>query len=393
MFSVHVILVGVGDKLAAIVKQELANQSAVIEAEYRDADTAVDGLKATRSDRRLLIVHVESALDLKQLRWLVETLRGWPMIALVESKGNSELILQANRAGASQVVPLPLEVADLRAALNCLASQDHSPAKKSSVIAFTGSSAGCGVTTLATNVAFEIAVQRKQHTILIETAQQMGVIATNLDLVPACTLADLLAETGQIDGELLQHALLQVADNFELLAASQGVIQQKTFPLAGVVRIIDYIRTLAEIIILDVPCTYTEFQFEILGIADQVVLVGEQSIASIRTLKLILDALPHGTKSTKIHLVINRYDPHFQGLEISNLAKTLGLTEIQTIPDDRPSVLTAANEGKLLRLAMPHSPVLPAINKLVDQLLGVRDRTEKSSGPKLLRRLFNAFSK
>jgi len=62
MFSTPVILVGVGDQLKTAVKQELANQSAEIEAEYRSADTVIEGLKATRLERGILIVHIESDL-------------------------------------------------------------------------------------------------------------------------------------------------------------------------------------------------------------------------------------------------------------------------------------------------------------------------------------------
>ena len=43
--------------------------------------------------------------------------------------------------------------------------------------------------------------------------------------------------------------------------------------------------------LFDVPCTYDDMYFETLAIADQVVLVGEQKIPSIRTLKLVCEAL------------------------------------------------------------------------------------------------------
>ena len=393
MVPVPVILVGLSDKIAASIKQEFANQGAEIEAEYRSADTAIEGLRGDLSIRHLLIAHVESAAELKDVRRLAEILVGWPIIALVEVEGQAEILLQANRAGASQVVPLPLVSADLQAALICVGIQQRAAVKESLVIAITGSAAGCGATTLATNVAYEMASQRQRHVVLIELAQRMGVIATNLDVAPVCTLADLLADPAQLDGELVQRSLIKVSDNLELLAGSQGVISHDAFPVSGVLRVLDYIRPLAEVIILDVPCTYSEFQFEILGIADQVVVIGEQSIASIRTLKLMLDSMPQGAQATKAHIVINRYDPQIDGLTVNNLTKTLGVTRIYTVPDDRPSVLAAANEGKVLRQTTPHSPVVAAIGKIVEDLLGVEGRTRKPTGPHLLRRLFSAFRK
>ncbi|CAN5196352.1 hypothetical protein BH11PLA2_BH11PLA2_40990 [soil metagenome] len=393
MFAFPVILVGINDALTASVKQELAHQSAQTEAEYRSADTVIEGLKGSRLVRRLMIVHVELESDIAIVRRLVETFADWPVIALVETAERPENLMQANRAGASQVVPMPLKPTDLREALSCVSMQNRITLKQSTTIAFTGSAAGCGTTTLATNVAYEIAVQCKKHTILVELAQQMGVIATNLDITPACTLADLLAEQG-LDTELVQRSLVRAADNLEILAGYQGINQQNTFPVTGVMRVLNLLHPLAEVIILDVPCTYTDFQFEILSIANQVVLVGEQSISSIRTLKLVLDALPHGTNAAKVHVVINRYDPELEGLTVGNLEKTLGIKGIQTIPDDRPNVLSAVNSGKLLRQMMPKSSVITGIVQLVDNLLGVRGtQPAKSRVFDLMSQFLDAFRK
>jgi pilus assembly protein CpaE len=393
MLSVPLILVGVGDKLTKTLKDELALQAADVEASFRSANTAIEGLKKTRSEPRLIFVSVETAPDLKQIRQLAETLRGWPIVALVGTHNQPEMLLQANRAGANQVVPLPIQSADLHAALSCVAIQNRPVAKDCSVIAFSSSAAGCGTTSLATNFAYQNATQRKQRTILIEMAQQMGVIATNLDVVPACTLVDLLADPDQLDGELVQRSLVKIAENFELLAGNQGVTHHDEFAFKDVLRILDYVRPLAEVVVLDVPCTYTEFQFEILGMADQVVLVGEQSIASIRSLKLMLDALSHGANSANIHIVINRYDSAMEGLAVANLMKTLGTQRVQTIPDDRPSVLAAANEGKLLRQAAPQSPVAAGIDHLVASLLGGQEQPIKPYGSNIFSRIFHAFAK
>jgi pilus assembly protein CpaE len=393
MFPFPVILIGLNEKLMPTVRQELTNVAATVEAEYRGADTALEGLHAEQTEKKLFIVHFELPEDAQCVRRLVEMQPGSPILALVDVADHPENLLQANRAGAMQVVPLPVQPADLCKALSCLALQYPPTTKDCRIIAFTGSAPGCGATTLATNAAYEIAVQRKQHTVLIELAQQMGVLATNLDIQPTCTLSDLLADSEQIDAQLVQTSLVQVADNFDILAGSRGVGSPSSIPLPGVLRVLDYVRRLAQCVVLDVPCTYDEFQFEALRGARQIVLVGEQSIPSIRTLKLILDALRPGPSQHTFHVVINRYDAKMEGLTIGNLEKTLGLTNIRTIPDDRPGVLAAANEGKLLRQINPHSPVLAGIDALVDTLVGIHDPPGQSSGVRLLSRFFSAFRK
>jgi pilus assembly protein CpaE len=393
MFPFPVILIGVGAKLLSAVRLELTNVAATVEAEYRGSDSALGSLRAEQSQKKLFIVHFESPADAKCVRRLVETQRGSPILALVDVAESAQNLLEANRAGAMQVIPLPVQPTDLHNALSCLALQYQPPTKDCPLIAFTGSAPGCGATTLATNAAYEIADQRKQHTVLIELAQQTSTLATNLDIKPAYTLADLLADPEQIDAQLVQRSLVRVADKFDILAGSHGVGPSSTFPWSGVLRILDYIRPLAQCVVLDVPCTYDEFQFEALGSAGQIVLVGEQSIASIRTLKLLLDTLRPGPSQHTFHVVINRYDANMDGLTVGNLEKALELTDIRTIPDDRRGVLVAANEGKLLRQLNPDSPVLASIDDLVGTLLGIADPRKPASGVRLLSRFFSMFKK
>jgi pilus assembly protein CpaE len=390
MFPFPVVLIGISEELAPTVRQELKNVTATVQAEYRGADTALAGLRAGQTERKLFIVNFEAPADAQCIRRLVETQRGSPIMAFVEMADHPQNLLEANRAGATQVIPMPVQSADLHKALSCLAVQYRPPAKDCPIIAFTGSAPGCGATTLATNAAYEMATLHKQHAVLIELSQQMGVLATNLDIQPIYTLAELLADPEQMDAQLVQRSLVRVADNFDILAGSRDVGQSSAFALSGVLRVLDFVRPLAQYIVLDVPCTYDEFQFEALGSASQIVLVGEQSIPSIRTLKLILDTLRPGPGQHTFHVVINRYDPKMEGLAIGDLEKALALTNIRTIPDDRPGVLVAANEGKLLRQLNPNSAVLTGIDDLVDQLLGTNEPRTQSG---LLRRFFSVFRK
>jgi pilus assembly protein CpaE len=393
MFPCPVILIGVSDQLMQAVRKELTKVAATVAAEYHGADTALEGLRADKMETKLFIVDFESPQDATGVRRLVETHRGSPILALVHVAEHPENLLEANRAGATQLVPLPLKSNDLHEALTCLALQYRPSTKDCRIIAFTGSASGCGATTLATNAAYEMAVQYDQHTVLIELAQQMGILATNLDIQPGCTLSDLLADPEQMDAHLVQKSLVRVADNFDILAGSHGVGAPNAIPLAGVLRVLDYVKSLAQCVVLDVPCTYDELQFETLGSASHIVLVGEQSIASIRTIKLILDALRPGPNQLAFHVVMNRYDPKMEGLTAGKLEKALGLSNIRLVPDDRPGVLAAANEGKFLRQLKPHSPVLASIDDLVDTLLGSSGPPAPASGLQVISRFFRSLIK
>src|ERR1700733_9785141 len=138
MFPFPVVLIGIDDELLPTLRRELNNVSASVEAEYRGADSALEGLRAEQKEKKLFIVHFESLLDAKFVRRLVETQRGSPILALVDVIDHPQNLLEANRAGAMQVIPLPLQAGDLHKALNCLVLQYRPPGKDCQIIAFTG---------------------------------------------------------------------------------------------------------------------------------------------------------------------------------------------------------------------------------------------------------------
>src|SRR6185312_11912944 len=109
-------------------------------------------------------------------------------------------------------------------------------------------------------------------------------------------------------------------------------------------QLIAICRRLAPLVILDVPSTFDDLQFQTLAVADQVVLVGAQTVASVRTLKLLRDTLEREEGIAGMRLVINRYEPSLPGFSAERLADLLG-TPVLTVANDYPAVMSAVNAG------------------------------------------------
>jgi Flp pilus assembly CpaE family ATPase len=148
-------------------------------------------------------------------------------------------------------------------------------------------------------------------------------------------------------------------------------------PPSDVLLLVEGLRQLADIVVLDVPCTYDAMYFETLMAADQVVLVAEQKVPSIRSLQMI-----HGQLQDKLHhLVLNRYDPNVPGFGVDRLRTMLGVSEILTIVSDYPSVVSAVNQGLPLKLKEPKSKVLTGITALAQKLLPRPTEMEETKKP------------
>jgi pilus assembly protein CpaE len=355
----------------------LVNQQAKLDGQYADADAAVSALREDASAPRLFIVHVPDQIQLARVRTLLGVFPGHPIMALVNGAGDPTLLLGAMRSGASQVVPLPIQPDDFKAAMDCIA-QKYAPATtQNQAICISGVTGGCGATALAVNIANEIAVQHGRHVILSELSLQVGKLAAYLDINPEHTTFDLLNDGERVDPQMIQRALTHISEHLDVLVGEYRAITPMQTSAASVVRLVDYCRSLSNVALFDVPCSYDDLYFETLVVADQVVLVGEQKIPSIRTLKLVCEALARLDGTRKLHIIINRYDPRMPGFGAERLKSLLEVPNILTVCNDYASVMASINHGRPLRQEAPRSPALFDIAKIVTTLLSDQERVEE----------------
>ena len=276
-------------------------------------------------------------------------------------------IIGVMRAGATQIVPLPIRPHDFKAALDRIAVQVVYTLQDSKVIAVAGATGGSGATTIAINLAFEIAHQHGLRCILADLSLKMGVVACHLNIEPTHTIIDLLRDASRVDAVLAQKVLIKVGENLEILAGPYEFVAALAISSQDVAHVIDTLKQIAAVVVLDLPCTYDDIYFDILATAGQVVLIGEQKLPSIRALKMVHERLGRATGTE--YLVINRFDPKNQGFAVNRLLKPLGVSSLLTVARDDPAMSAAADSGCALRLVAPRSQLLTDIVALAKTLL------------------------
>lgn len=394
MYPLCVTLIGGQENVHRQVLSSLIQQQITLEGQFADIDTAANSLQKSSDALRLVVAHVPSSKDLGSLRKLTAQLAGCPVIALVDATAEPTMVLAAMRAGAAQVVPLPIMADDFRAALDCVAQQFVPSSSAHQAIVVSGVTGGCGATTLAINLANDLAVQHQQSVILTELSLQIGKLAAYLDVNPTETTYDLLSEPNRLDAASVQKALVRVSDRFDVLAGEYRQITTLSSNTTDLLRLINTCRHLATFAIFDLPCTYDDMYFETLAASDQIVLVGEQKIPSIRTLKLVCEALERIDGLKNLHIVINRYDAKMPGFGAERLKNLLGGPELMTVANDYSSVMASINHGRPLRQESPRSPALLDMEKIVRRLLNLSDQPAAAparAGAPILGRLIRRF--
>jgi pilus assembly protein CpaE len=391
------VLIGVEEDLLPHVRRELANCWVDIDVEFAKSAPAMDALRKVRGERRLLVYRLASSRDLDSLSQLTVLLPGWPVLALVGS-GDAPTDLVAGdvigfmRAGVSQVVSVPPRAIDFKEALERISVQFVHAHAGSSVIAIGGATGGCGATTIAINVAHEIVHGHGYRCILVDLSLRIGMVASHLDVTAPFSIVDLLRDVSRVDTVLAERALIKVAGGLKILAGPSEIGAPVSVSARDVAYLVATLSQMADVIVIDVPATYDDLYFETLASANQTVLVGEQTLPSVRALKLVHETLAETKKSGDIdQIVINRFDPKNTAFAPDRLLKPIGTSSLLTIACDNAATSAALEKGCPIRLVNPRSQVMADIVALT-QMLVSPPATPIASAPGILSRMRRVFS-
>lgn len=391
VYSLNSILINCEEAECPDLRSQLSERGVTIENEFVDVKSALAGLRSTSGEKKLLVINLSSGAHLRQLERLNDSIPGWPVLGLFRPEFGLPYVLQAMRSGAAQVVPLPLDRSDLALALDRIARQFGHASSSCTVVAISGATGGCGATTIAINLAGEIARLHGIPCILAELCLGMGRLASYLDIAPRYSTFDLLNDPERIDLEVVRNSLTPVSENFQVLAGPYKGISTVPANAQALMRVVDYLRRLAQVVILDMH-TFDEAYFQMMAAADRIVLIGEQKVPSVHALKTVRDELQKIDGAAPQLLVINRYNAA-SDLTLNHVQELLGVSRMFSVTNDWSSVGSAIDKGRLLSQENPKSRALADIDTIADTLLGTHTEQRPKTGfSGFLKRLFSSES-
>jgi pilus assembly protein CpaE len=371
MYPLRVVMVGCSEGVVTGLRRELANLQAKVECELPTFREAMLHVTQSGSEVRLFIVQLKNADELKALERLNEAFLGQPILTLVDLEREPTLLVRAMRAGAAQIVRLPLQPEDFQAAMSRIALQFGHPTSVSRVIAVCGTSSGCGATSLAINLSGAISRAQTGPCILAETSVAMGRLASYLGLQPRFTLYDLLSDLEHLDLDVVRQALTPVDDKLSVLASSYRAATPVDVTTDQMLRVVHYLRQLSESLVLDLSTPSCDgLTFDIMANAHHVVFIGEQRIPSLHAMKLIQNKLMEQESMARQYMVINHFNPSLTEFSYERLCEVIGTSCLWTIDHDYNAFRKAEDNGKLLFHSHPGCGAVSDIDSLAAAILG-----------------------
>lgn len=255
------------------------------------------------------------------------------------------------RAGAHDVVPLPLDIADLETSLMPIQEQiarqsQAADAANGKVVSIIKSVGGIGATALLTQIGIRAAeneARRGRQVCLLDLDLQFGNAAFQLGLHPPLTFADLFAAGGRLDGELLRATMTTHPSGLNVVAAPPQMVPLDSVTSEQLIEIIEIAKREFGTVLVDLPANWTNWSLSLLAQSDLVLLVTELSVTGLHRARRQLDLIrEQELNSLELRIVANRFE--------KGLLKVIRPADVQKALT-RDVAYTVANEPSVMRVA------------------------------------------
>jgi pilus assembly protein CpaE len=274
------------------------------------------------------------------------------------------------RAGCDQFVCEPIDSNDLSNAVARVASRRLSAAAKSRTICVMGSSGGAGATTIACNLALEIAHLVDRDCALVDLDMQYGDVAINFDVEPRFNIFDLTDGGTEIDKSIMQSTLHTMDCKVALLSRPELVEQREAITPDILHRVLAVLNSMYENVVVDLPRHTDPRLIATVTQADMVLIVCQLTVPSIRNTKRCIEYLRRlGVADDRLEVIINRNDSRSNRLTESDLETTVRKKPYATVPNDYQIVARCIDMGKPIASLDRNSPVRAAIRQIAKKVI------------------------
>lgn len=305
-------------------------------------------------------------------------------VIMTSVQGEQDYLRRAMMAGAREYIVKPFTGSELASTIarvyeienrkrEALGEQPEVPVimdktRMGQIISFFSTKGGVGKTTLATNLAVELARSGKHRVLLIDLNLQFGDVCVFLNLAPKRSIAD-LAQSGSLQYSEIPSFLLTHASGIQVLAAPTRPEYADLISAEQVEQILQEVKPHFDFIICDTVSRFEEISLLSLDLAEKIFLVVGMDVPALKNTKLSLETMEGLHYLDKVSVILNRSSKEM-GLELKDVEKALNVKVDFEIPSDGKSLLPALNQGVPFINYHPQSKATEGIRRIAQTLTG-----------------------
>jgi pilus assembly protein CpaE len=288
----------------------LATHDAELDSEIRDLFRESDDFTVTRSVATVAALLVEVTEREPDLLLLHDGLGPAPVltilrdllarrptlaVVLVSRDDSAAALAAAMEAGARGVVTLPTSYANVHTRFSSAAAWSRQVRQRlpdqddpdsamtlGTVVAVAGSKGGCGVTTVAAQIALVAARTEGRRVCLVDLDLQTGDVAGLFGVTAHHDIADLVEVADELTRRSIAGVLFRHVSGLQILPAPADGERAETVTTSVARRVLGVLRTMFEAVVVDCGSLVSEANLGAIEIADRVLVVSTPDVLSLR---------------------------------------------------------------------------------------------------------------
>ncbi len=309
---------------------------------------------------------------------------------------------QLLKMGAEEFVPYPLPEGALHDAIERLRTPEPEPEPARPeprapttgsgenhdgvVLGVHGLAGGVGATTLAVNLAWELANIDKDNppaVCLLDLDLQFGTVSTYLDLPRREAVYELLSDTESADEESFNAAMISFNEKLQVLTAPSDMLPLDLVSDEDIRRIVAMARAKFDYVVIDMPKTVVLWTETVLQASHVYFAPVELDMRSAQnTLRMIRALKSEELPVDRLRYILNRA-PKFTDLNgkgrVKRMAESLDISIDVLLPDGGKQVIQAGDHGLPLAESAPKAPLRKEIAKLAKSVHDVNQSAETAA--------------
>ena len=278
------------------------------------------------------------------------------------------------RAGAHDVVPLPLDMNELETALDPVRKMVASQARRGKaghqkVVTIIKGEGGVGATALLTHLATRFAA--REHAVgreccLLDLDVQFGDAALQLGLQPNLSLTELLEAGKRVDGEMLRSVAAKHPSGLRVISAPRDIMPLESMTSDQLLAIVELATAEFGTVFIDFPANWTNWSLSLLARSDLVLMVTELRVSSLHRARRQLELLAsQDMGSLDVRIILNRAEKgFFRTLGPDDAERVLKKPISFTVSNDHATMSQAIDRGVPLAEIKRKCPLIKDIDNM-----------------------------
>lgn len=352
---------------------------------------SIEGMHVQMSQdtRRADLLIFELANDTENEFQHIQSLLNSDMVAevfLISENSDPAVLMRAIKTGAKEFFTLPLKEEEVKQALKEFKKKIKRADCKNSpeigqIITVIGSKGGIGTTTVAVNLAVNLAkIKSVQSVALIDMNIMFGEIPLFLEMKPGYHWGEITRNISRLDSTFLMDSLSRHSSGVYVLPSPGSLNGSEPVTPEKISHLVGFMQKLFDFVVIDGGQSVNEISLKIVEMSDNVLLMSILSLPCLsNTNKLLKSINDFGfLPEERIKIIINRYLKN-SAISLKDAEDSIDKKIFWTIANDYRTTISAINNGKSLSEIASKAEITKNLKDLSDIFIQEEKREKKTT--------------